>query len=151
MDTVHHNSSQTVCIRHTFYCALLWLDIGRVYPYSSDSNHWHWAYRSLKIMKYISNWSPKDAWYQHKKYNIYVVLQIFIITMFIIYLHIKCACLISVFVWWLCLNIPPSAAYMCQRIRPALVQIMACRLFSAKPLSKQMLGYCQLDSYAKQT
>ena len=22
---------------------------------------------------------------------------------------------------------------------------MACRLFGAKPLSKQMLGYCQLD------
>ena len=27
----------------------------------------------------------------------------------------------------------------------ALVQIMACRLFGAKPLSKPMLGYCQLD------
>ena len=27
-----------------------------------------------------------------------------------------------------------------------LVQIMACRLFSAKPLSKPMLRYCQLDS-----
>ena len=32
----------------------------------------------------------------------------------------------------------------------ALVQIMACRLFGAKPLSKPMLGYCQLDPY-KQT
>ena len=27
----------------------------------------------------------------------------------------------------------------------ALVQIMACRLFGAKPLSKPMLGYCQLE------
>ena len=26
-----------------------------------------------------------------------------------------------------------------------LVQIMACRLFGTKPLSKPMLGYCQLD------
>ena len=34
---------------------------------------------------------------------------------------------------------------MRQRIRSALVQIMACRLFGAKPLSKPMLGYCQLD------
>ena len=41
--------------------------------------------------------------------------------------------------------ISPSAAYMRQRIGPALVQIMACRLFGAKPLSKPMLGYCQLD------
>ena len=30
---------------------------------------------------------------------------------------------------------PPSTAFMRQRIRPALVQIMACRLFGAKPLS----------------
>ena len=44
-----------------------------------------------------------------------------------------------------CQLISPSAAYMLQSIRSALVQIMACRLFSAKPLSKPMLGYCQLD------
>ena len=40
---------------------------------------------------------------------------------------------------------PPSAAYMRQWIRSALVQIMACRLFGAKPLSKLMLGYRQFD------
>ena len=34
---------------------------------------------------------------------------------------------------------------MRQQIGSALVQIMACRLFGAKPLSKPMLGYCQLD------
>ena len=45
---------------------------------------------------------------------------------------------------------PPSAAYMRQWIRSALVQVMACRLFGAKPLSKPMLGYCQLHPY-KQT
>ena len=39
---------------------------------------------------------------------------------------------------------PPSATYMCQWIGSALVQMMACRLFGAKPLSKPMLGYCQL-------
>ena len=41
---------------------------------------------------------------------------------------------------------PPSAAYMRQWIGPALVQIMDCRLFGAKPLSKPMLGYCQMDT-----
>ena len=41
---------------------------------------------------------------------------------------------------------PPSAAYMCQWIGSALIQIMACRLFDAKPLSKPILGYCQLDA-----
>ena len=44
---------------------------------------------------------------------------------------------------------PPSAAYMCQWIRSALVYIMGCRLFNAKPLSKPMLGYCQLDPLEK--
>ena len=40
---------------------------------------------------------------------------------------------------------PPNAAYMRQWIGSALVQIMACRLFGAKPLSKPTLGYCQLN------
>ena len=38
---------------------------------------------------------------------------------------------------------PPSAAYMRQWPRSALIQIMACRLFVAKPLSELMLGHCQ--------
>ena len=42
-------------------------------------------------------------------------------------------------------SFPPSAAYMRHWIGSALVQIMACRLFGAKPLSKPMLGYCHLD------
>ena len=40
---------------------------------------------------------------------------------------------------------PPSARYMCQWFRSALVQIIACRPFSTKPLSKPMMDYCQLD------
>ena len=36
---------------------------------------------------------------------------------------------------------PPSAAYMRQWIGAALVEIMACRLFDAKPLSRPMLDY----------
>ena len=39
---------------------------------------------------------------------------------------------------------PPSAAYMRRWTGSALIQIMACRLGGAKPLSKPMLTYCQL-------
>ena len=39
---------------------------------------------------------------------------------------------------------PPSAAYMRQLPRSELVQVMACRLFGAKPLSKPMLDHYQL-------
>ena len=39
---------------------------------------------------------------------------------------------------------PPSAAYMHQWIRPALVHIMARCPLNAMPLSKPMLGYCKL-------
>ena len=39
----------------------------------------------------------------------------------------------------------PSAAYMRQWIESILVQIMACRLFGAKPLFKPMLYFWQLD------
>ena len=35
---------------------------------------------------------------------------------------------------------------MRQWIGSALVEIMACRLFDAKPLSQPLLGYYQLDS-----
>ena len=37
----------------------------------------------------------------------------------------------------------PSAAYMRHWTGSALVQIMACRLIGAKPLSESMLEYCQ--------
>ena len=37
---------------------------------------------------------------------------------------------------------PPSATYMRQWIGSPLVQIMACRLFGTKSLSKPIMGYC---------
>ena len=40
---------------------------------------------------------------------------------------------------------PPRDTYRRQWIASALVQIMTSRLFGAKPLSKLMLCYCQLD------
>ena len=48
----------------------------------------------------------------------------------------------------ICVNSsPPGVAYMRQLIGSALVQIMACHLFGAKPLSKPMLEDCQLDPW----
>ena len=43
-------------------------------------------------------------------------------------------------------SFPPSAAYMRQWIRSALVQIMACRLFGAKPLHEPMLFIHEIAS-----
>ena len=42
-------------------------------------------------------------------------------------------------------SLRPRDTYMRRPTRPPLVQMMACRLFRAKPLSKRMLGYCKLD------
>ena len=39
---------------------------------------------------------------------------------------------------------PPSAAYMRQWTGSALVQVVACHVFGAKPLPEPMLAYCQL-------
>ena len=44
-------------------------------------------------------------------------------------------------------SFPPSAEYMHQKIGSALVQIMACHLFGAKPSPEPMLLYCQLDTW----
>ena len=42
-------------------------------------------------------------------------------------------------------HFPLVYAHECQWNGSALVQIMACHLFSTKPLSKPILDYCQLD------
>ena len=44
---------------------------------------------------------------------------------------------------------PPGAVYIYMRqwIGSALLQIMVCRLFGAKPLSEPMLEYCQFDPW----
>ena len=41
---------------------------------------------------------------------------------------------------------PPPAAYMRQRIGPALVQMMACSLFGAQPLSETNTGLLSIES-----
>ena len=40
---------------------------------------------------------------------------------------------------------PPSAAYMHPWTGSVLLQVMACRLFGARPLPEPLLMYCQLD------
>ena len=42
---------------------------------------------------------------------------------------------------------PPSAAYMCQWTGSALVQVMSCGLYCAKPLPEPMLTYWQLGPW----
>ena len=42
---------------------------------------------------------------------------------------------------------PPSVAYVHQWTGSSLLQVMACRLFGAKPLPESMLAYCRLDSW----
>ena len=44
-------------------------------------------------------------------------------------------------------SFPPSATYMRQWTVSSLVQVMACRLFCAKPLPEPVMVYCQLDSW----
>ena len=41
----------------------------------------------------------------------------------------------------------PSAVYIRQWTGSTLVPIMACHLFSAKPIAKPMLAYCQFDKF----
>ena len=41
----------------------------------------------------------------------------------------------------------PSAAYMRRWTVSALVQVVVCRLFGAKPLPEPMVTHCQLDPY----
>ena len=45
---------------------------------------------------------------------------------------------------WLLTHHTPSVTYMRQWIGRALVQVMVCRLFDAKPLPEAMVTYCQL-------
>ena len=42
-------------------------------------------------------------------------------------------------------SLKPSDAYMRHQPRSSLVQILACRVIGAKPLSEPILYYCQLD------
>ena len=44
-------------------------------------------------------------------------------------------------------SLRPGDAYMRQKTNPSLVQIMACRLVGAKPLSAPILEYCWLDPW----
>ena len=104
-------------------------------------SHWLGAYRKWSL--------PNALWYRgcQNWHNIrfcchYIILLDYDTFDFVMWKTDK-ACTICVTLWFN--SSPPIAAYRHQWIASVLVQIMACRLFSAKPLSKPMLGYCQLD------
>ena len=44
-------------------------------------------------------------------------------------------------------HLRPRDAYMRQENKPSLVQIMACRLVGAKPLSEPKMEFCQLNTW----
>ena len=44
-------------------------------------------------------------------------------------------------------SLKPGDVSVRRRPRASMVEIMACRLFGAKPLSEPMLEYCQLDPW----
>ena len=49
----------------------------------------------------------------------------------------------AIFLKHLCVYLSkPRVVYTCQETRPSLVQITACCLFGAKPLSKPILAHC---------
>ena len=82
---------------------------------------------------YFLNCFVQKIW----KWNRQIYLKINITRQWIIWSLCDTMCWLS--------SSPPNAAYMCQWIGTALIQIMAWHQFSAKTLSKPMLGYCQLE------
>ena len=67
--------------------------------------------------------------------------------------HTACWLSVDIFVevyvlaMWILNSLRLSDAYMHQQTGPWLVQIMACRLLSTKPLSESVPAYCQLELY----
>ena len=63
--------------------------------------------------------------------------------------HMPCRCNVFIKTLFSLNSLRPNDAYMHHQPRPSLVQIMACCLFAAKPLSEPMLYYCQQDPLEK--
>ena len=97
--------------------------------------HQHQA--SASLILYWHHWSVYKRLIMHNKPIIksYYILH-GIKTPHVLSWHISCRVSLTN-------SSPPSVTYMHQWIRSALVQIMACRLFGTKPLSKPVLGYYQ--------
>ena len=101
---------------------------------------WDFA-RPYSKTSYLSK-QPPGGWF-----NIKIPSYQHLISTMRLPILVRCHLYIESGPWFWCFSSsPPSAAYMRQSIRSTVVQIMACRLFGAKPLSKPMLGYCQLNT-----
>ena len=113
---------------------------------------WPYPYWSLHLLKYLFNYSC---------INLFISFNITVSCMLwskLLNNHVYNPIIIPMFsvvscsqTYWsainVCLTHLPLVPNMCQWIETALVQIMACRLFGTKQLSKPMLGYCQLNSW----
>ena len=58
-----------------------------------------------------------------------------------------CQCVSELVLWLKILFnlLRPSEVYVWQQTEPSLVQVVACHLFGAKPVSEPMMIYCQLN------
>ena len=106
-----------------------------LWPISAPSLlYWHWYTRW--ICPYL--WACLPQFCIKDRFTYSGLSMLFILT----FLWLGYYCVV-----WLYLTPPPpsSATYMRQGTEPALSQVMACRLFGAKPLPEPMLTCCQLD------
>ena len=128
----HHRFQlyEIISFRPFLYCQRSWPSMFHIM-----TCHWFGAKILLELMLI---YCFLDPWTQFNDY--FFLIQTFLFKKMHLNMFAKC--------WPFCSGInssPHSAANMHQWIGSALVQIMACHLFSAKPLSKPMLSYYQLD------
>ena len=93
--------------------------------------------------KYVADirYHPKSSWKRKNEFQGYVIWSWIYMRSMIIYSIYSSQEILTLN------SSPPSAAYMRQRTESAVVQVIACRLFIAKPLPETMLAYCQLDTW----
>ena len=119
-----------------------------IYPYISGSLHWHWG--NHMIAPVPMKW-PWKIWvklrYQitikyYKSWTVCIFLGMYYVSQLIhgnstTFYLLDTARLTHL----------PLVAHICvsELGQHWLAQVMACRLFSAKPLPQPMLTYCQLD------
>ena len=122
----HDLSRHPHYVRGVIYKACIFDNIGNIFAHMNM----FWKYNT-NIYTYISI-DTKEQWFTHEKSIIFYITNI--------------SSQWQVCSPGICFNpSPPRATYIRQGTGSALIQIMACRLFWAKPLSQPMLVYCQLD------
>ena len=87
--------------------------------------------RSVKL-RYLWTFTPHTKWYMEQSWNVFIVVNV----TRLLSRRYNCQ--------WRFNSPPPSVAYMGRWTGSVFVQVMACRLFGAKPLPEPVLTYCQL-------